>query len=368
MTAKASQTEKDSHAKSGRTMHESDRRLWPFRLRHSMIWVIMLLVGLLLLVATIRAYFGWPSDQSGNAVLIGVLVLSLLPILLPLLDIVIERGGVIEYGGVKIDFAQVRPMGVSGITVPVNIGVRGEPVSDSSTTQILDTLRQATTSNLVVIDLEAGQAWWETRLLVLLAGAIRSRKPERIVFVGTDAGREQCFQGWASAEDLLPHLAHAHPQYLRSLQRAMAAAKEWELVELSNPVSPGDPIPAPLQPPWMLPGLATKYPWMVFDNTKGLLNEFLAEQLLAADLGEQVEKKETPRSISLVRLDDLFRPVLYKDCIDQSWPSDQQISTFFQSDAPYFAVTQNGTYVTMVSRLAVLNEVLKSVVEQMPAR
>jgi hypothetical protein len=83
-----------------------------------------------------------------------------------------------------------------------------------------------------------------------------------------------------------------------------------------------------------------------------------------ADLGDNVESQETPKpTISLVRLDELFRPVLNKDAIDQTWPADRQISTFFGSDAPYIAVTQNGKYSALVSRLAVLSEILKTTVE-----
>jgi len=111
MTTKASIT-----ATSDRAKREADRKLWPFHLRHSMLWVILLLIGLLLGIAILRFYFAWPSDSAENAVLTGVLVLSLLLIVLPLLDIMIERGGVIEYGGVKIDFSQLRSMGIPSIT------------------------------------------------------------------------------------------------------------------------------------------------------------------------------------------------------------------------------------------------------------
>jgi hypothetical protein len=349
-------------------MTESDRRLWPFKRRSSILSAMILLIVLLGIVTILRVRTGWPSEKSESAVLIGVLLLSLLPVLLAVLDVIIERGGVIEHGGVKIDFSQVRQMGVSGVTVPVNIGVRGESVTDSSTTQVLDALKQATACDVVTIDLEEGQAWWETRLLVLLAGAARLRKPDKIVFVGTDAGKQQCFQGWAHPSDLLPHLLQAHPQYLRSLHAARAAARQWELVEPVNPVLPGSPGAVPAQPPWMQVGLTTQHPWMAFDGATGLPNELLAEQLLATDLGARVESEEDPKRISLVRLEELFRPVLNKDSIDQSWPVDRQISTFFDSDSPYIAVTQNGRYSTLISRLLVLNEVLRIIVERMPVR
>ena len=61
------------------------------------------------------------------------------------------------------------------------------------------------------------KAWWETRLLVLLAGAGRHKK---IVFVGKDANMDRRFQGWSYADDLLPQLVTAHPQYARTLESA----------------------------------------------------------------------------------------------------------------------------------------------------
>jgi len=345
-------------------MNESDRRFWPFKPRTSFVATIVLWGGLLLMLAILQATVGWPSEKIEGSVLIGVFLSGLLPVLLALVDVFIERGGVIEYGGVKIDFSKVPQMGASGFTVPVNIGFRGAPVTDSSTTQILDALKQATTCDAVIIDLEEGQAWWETRLLVLLAGAERLKKPEKIVFVGTDGRKEQCFQGWAHPNDLLPCLVQAHPQYLRSLYTARAAARQWEMVEPVNPVLPGSPPARPGQPPWMSGALATRHAWMAFDGATGLPNEHLAEQLLASELGEKVESQEEPRKISLVRLDELFRPVLSKDSIDQGWSTDRQVSTFLDTDAAYIAVTQNDKYLTLVSRLTVFNEILRSVVEK----
>jgi len=79
------------------------------------------------------------------------------------------------------------------------------------------------------------KAWWETRLLVLLAGAVRHKK---IVFVGKDANMDRRFQGWSYVDDLLPQLVTAHPQYARSLESAWAAARHWELVEPQDAPDP----------------------------------------------------------------------------------------------------------------------------------
>lgn len=104
------------------------------------------------------------------------------------------------------------------------------------------------------------------------------------------------------------------------------------------------------------------YQLMAFDQTTGLPNELRAEQLLATDLGDKMEKQ--PKLISIVRLEELFRPVLYKWCIDESWPSERQIKEFFDSDSDYFPITQKGKYTAMVSRLTVLNAVVRTLVEK----
>lgn len=345
-------------------MTDIDRKLWPYKPRASLFSAAVILPGLLLLVAILRATSAWPTAESESVVLMGVVLLSLLPIVLALLDVIIERGAVIEYAGLKVNFSQSREMGTVGITVPPNIGVRGQAVTDSGTTQILDALRQAAASDVVVIDLEEGDAWWETRLLVLLAGADRLKRPEKVVFVGTDAGRKQRFQGWSNPGVLLPRLVKANPQYERSLEAARAAARQWELVEPVDPAVPGIVPAVPVQPPWLSGALALRHPWMAFDASTGLRNELFAEQLLQSDLGEKIEQQGGSVTISLVRLEELFRPVLNRDAIDLSWPADRQLDAFLESDAPSIAVTQDGRYSTLVSRLTLLNQLLKPLVKK----
>jgi hypothetical protein len=334
-------------------MQNADRRFWPFKPKTSIALAIAILIGLLVILVILRVTISWPSEKSETAVFIAILLFSLLPILLSLVDVIIERGGVIEYGGVKIDFSKVSAGAVDGLTVPVNIGVAGQAVTDSSTTQILDALRQATACEVVIIDLEEGQAWWETRLLVLLAGAVRLRRPEKLVFVGKDRGVDQCFQGWGVADKLFRCLLQAHPKYLLCYHKAMAAARQWEMVEPS-----GAGIMPP-QPGWMQPGLATQHQWMAFDAKSGLPNPLLAEQYLANELGNEVESKEQPRKISLTRLEELFRPVLYKNSIDESWPGERQIEAFFAHDFDYIAMTQNSRYNSLASSSTLMNSIVK---------
>jgi hypothetical protein len=345
-----------SHEKS------AEQKFWPFKPRLTLAATVLSLVGLLLVIAILRAIANWPSAQSETVVLIGALLLSLLPIGLALLDVIIERGGTVEYGKVKIDFSRSREKASAGLTVAPNIGVQGQPVSDSATAQILDTLRQATANEIVVVDLEDGQAWWETRLLVLVAGAVRLGKPDKIVFLGKDANRDRQFRGWSYADDLLPRLLAAHPQYARSLHSAWAAGRQWGLVEPLDAPSPADvTVPPPPPPPWISGRLATAHSWMACDPATGLPNRLFAEQILQSDLGQKIEMQPPgPRSITLPRLEELFGPILYKDSIDLGWPPERQLEVFLNSQAAFIAATLQGTYAALVSRAALANEVLRS--------
>jgi hypothetical protein len=343
-------------------MTDLDSRFWPYKPRLTLAATATALVGLLLATAALRALARWPTEKSETVVLIGILLLSLLPIALALLDVIIDRGGRIKYGGVEIDFARSKERGTAGITVASNIGVPGLPITDSATTQILDTLKQATANDLVVVDLEDGQAWWETRLLVLLAGAVRLGKPDKIVFLGKDATVDRQFRGWSYAGELLPRLVAAHPQYGRSLNSAWAAARQWDLADPIDTPNPADTtVPVPPPPPWLSARLAVRHSWMAFDPATGLPNKLFAEQILQSDLGEKLETPPPgPRSISLVRLDELFGPVLNRDGIDLSWPPERQLEVFLNSQAAFLATTLHGTYSTLVSRAALANEVLRS--------
>lgn len=294
-------------------MSKIDQRLWPFKRRTSLFSAVLILVALLIVFALLRAKYGWPTDASQNIALVGILILSVLPILLVLVDVVIERTVAIEYKGIKINFSHGRDTGTVGIMVAANIGVRAKVVTDSDREQILGALAQATCGEMVVIDLEDGQAWWETRLLVLVAGAERLGRPEIIVFVGTDATKALQFQGWARARDLLPHLVSAEPQYRRSLQVSRASALQLALIEPKPDANDVPLVPTvPAVPPWTTGLLPGRYDWGV-DQTTGLREELYAERLLQSELGRTIESDTGARRVSIVRLKELFQPVLLKD-------------------------------------------------------
>lgn len=77
-------------------MSDREQKLWPFKPRTSIAAAVLILFGLLLTLVILRVRLDWPSPESETAVLLGIVLLSLLPILLVLVDTMIERGGVVE--------------------------------------------------------------------------------------------------------------------------------------------------------------------------------------------------------------------------------------------------------------------------------
>src|SRR5882762_8678619 len=149
-------------------MSKRGSRLWAYGTRTALVSAPIIFLGLLALVTLAREVGVWPRYEADQAVIVGAFVLALAPLGLAIIDTLAEKGAVFEYAGAKVDFSRVPGPSLPTATVPVNIGVRGEPISDSSTSRILDSLREAVGNEIIVIDLETGEAWWETRLLIVL--------------------------------------------------------------------------------------------------------------------------------------------------------------------------------------------------------
>jgi hypothetical protein len=336
----------------------AEPRLWPFGARAAILAVPLIAAVLLIAFGLSRVLADWPESRSDNLVLIGVVVLSMVPLLLVALDLVASRGGSIEVRGVVINFAgQLRTH--SELTIAANIGMPGVPVPDSGSEQILDTLRAAVANEIAVVDLEDGSAWWETRLVTLCAGATRLDRPRVIVFVATEEGRQGRFQGWGEPEALLRALLRADRRYRESYEAARVAAAQWALVQAYTPGQQPVPVAGLPQPQPPVVSLATSHPHFAF-SYQGDRNELAQEQFLAADLGEKAEPPE--QGIDVVRLRQLFAPVLRSDHLENDWSSERRIEAALATDAPYMAITDGGRYLGLLARDAVQNSILQALV------
>ncbi len=335
-------------------MASASKPLWPYSARASLLAAPIILVLLTTAIALMRGVLGWPTAASERTVLVGVSILSLTPLFLAVIDNLATQRAVLEFKGLKLDFARMARAAPSSMGVASNIGVPGQPITDSSTTQILDALRDATDKEVVVLDLEDGHAWWETRLLVLLCGAARLAFPQAVVFVATKAGRHGQFVGWAPPDDLLSALLRSDALYQNLYDKSAAAAAQWALVE---PADVGLPTPIPAS----LNGLAATYFWMAFDGSKR--NPLGREQLLASELGSSVEVSGA-RYVTITRLEELFVSRLRTRSIDRAAAREEQVRTLQGEPADYIAVTADGQYEHLTPYSSILLTILRSMEQE----
>jgi hypothetical protein len=334
-----------------------------------------LILGLFLLAKWVRETSDWPTEKSDNLLLVGILVVGLIPIALVLIDALIRRGGRLSFQGITIDLAATTSRPVA-LRIDTNIGLPGESVGDTSSREILGVLKKSATTDIVVVDLKHGKAWWETRLLVLVAGAVRTGKPRSIVFVASTTSQNKNFLGWAPPQALLDALLDQrnprHAIYLKARGLALETAAKWQ-VEIDklgpNPAPgavPGIPPDLPPVPPnWNWGGT-----WVVWDGREA--NPFAAEQFLALALGNELEEtwkadpfptdakassaEKFPNAVTTTEetLATQFADKLHRNAIEETGTSAQQVDAFLVDAGEFVAITHNGSYVRMAARSALL--------------
>src|SRR5713226_9051242 len=113
------------------------KMLWPFGQRAAVVSVPIIVVVGFALVGVVRQLTGWPGASGETVVLTGLLIVALTPVGLTVIDVIASRGGTFEYVGLlKISFAAA-VADRSMATVPANIGVRGVPVKDHNSHDIV---------------------------------------------------------------------------------------------------------------------------------------------------------------------------------------------------------------------------------------
>jgi hypothetical protein len=332
------------------------------KINESIIASAIILFGFLLIFILLRKLLDWPGADTEKTVLTGIFIFTLLPFALIIVEIIIRRGGKFELGILKIDISDAGIQSARGIIIPANIGVRGPSISETDIISILNALREATSKSIVVVDIESGEAWWETRLLLLLSGAQRLGIPDKIVFVGTQAGKLQYFFGWASPADLLENLLNENLKYRQVYFTVKAISLQLKLLE---PVynAPNQPVQVPVTFPWMK-SETTISVGRVFDFNTGLTKELFEEELLQNELKEKIENPDGGKYITAGRITDLFGKVLNMNFIDENETPDQQLRKLYSEDVPFIALTIDGRYSSLVSRFAIYNEILKKLTEK----
>jgi len=290
---------------------------------------------------------------SPEWILLAVVAVALIPLLLYVLDGMARGGGSLEVKGVRITLAAVAHASPSP-TMPRNAGLQpGELLSDSGNVAILRMLEQSTVSSIVVVDLEDGTAWWETRLLILVAAAVRRRLPQAVVFTAVMESVPGRYVGWAEPRALLVLLWAARPDLHLTYASAAAVASAWRLAE---PPRRGTTAKWPLTPS------RARWGHLAFPNDgHGLPSRFLEEQILAAELSRH--EQQAPAEITVPRLLDLFTPALHRRAVEVSSTDASWKDAIIADESAFVAVIEAGRYVGLISRAAATNAVLRELTQ-----
>jgi len=325
-------------------------KLWPYGALAAVVAVpfILLALGLLSLVA--RTYLGWPVDTSDRLVLLVFVILSVIPLGLVLLDFIASKGAVVGNDWIKIDFSKtVVETGnarreTSGL--PDNILSAAESITDSGGMKMVAEMRRATSAEIICIDLKDGNSWWETRLLVLCAGAAGAGSSLRsVVFIGKRNNKERQFLGWATPSQLLQALLDSNPGYQARFTKATMIARQLSM--FGGGASPLLPPTALLHP------TVTAHQWSYDENESVMLAKILLQELqspspdpagVPGSVPTVGNLEEPPPRLTTGRLRDLFESLLFTDTVDRSRANDEQLSQFLASNAPYVAIVREGKY------------------------
>ena len=367
-------------------MSDESNRLWPFGLWVALVAIPAIWVACAGLFFATRTYLDWPSPASETALLYSSLAVSVIPLILILVDFIAARGGVIGSKWLNIDFSKAIAEGGlasrDSFALPDNILAEQDRLTDSGGTKMVEAMRRAAASEIVYLDLKDGNAWWVTRLLALCVGVGNRGSPKAIVFVGRKENREKIFLGWGTPSSLLTAILAARPDYRARLQTARVIAHQFAV--FGPPFRALMPqVPASLAVPHAQPQAIVLNPAVanranLFDEDEAaMLAKITIDQLTTpVPSGTPVEfqpnLEEPPDRLTLVRLQELFAPILYQDSVHRSWPNTTQLTRFLESSAPYVALVRNGVYEGMLrsdlGERAVISELFRQSQKQASSR
>ena len=367
----------------------TSQRFWPFERKYAWWASVVLLPASIATAIGLQAAGRLPGRQAAWWVLLGAVVIGLLPVILMVL------GGVttVKAAGVEVTFAAVQRAVYAASEATVrstlsdNLGAPPGALLDTSGETIIQALRAAVTNDVVVVSLGDGHEWWDTRLLLLIAGATRLGHPRAIAFTATRAGKPGQYLGWATPADLLRTQLSRSSQWREAYRLAQRNAL---LAVLAKPE--GTP-PTP-RLPWSAagrqriwgdvpenltalaataPGGPSLLPWPSPDGEgppmtggQGLDDPYLAERFLKDQLSG-LENPQEPRQrelleLTIARVEDLFAPVLHCDAIDTQDAEKLWFDGILNGTASYVAVTSAGQLASLVPRDVAINAVLRSLI------
>jgi hypothetical protein len=357
---------------TGRRSRTSRAVLWPWGPAWAAVAVPAVLAVGLVTYGVVRAIADWPSDRYQGWILLGITLLAVLPLGLLILQALISMGGTLKIpGGVEFSFASASTAAASTVrstTLSENLDSGPSPADPSSGLRsILRSLQDARGNDVTIVNLRDGQAWWESRLFVLVAGASRRAQPRAIAFVGDRNGRQRVFLGWARPADLLAtHLAKN--ACFKAAERAAASrAAIWQL-GTPDPAVPSTrvtlPWPALAQP---APGTQPASPATCdLPQTFGDFADprFAYELFLQSELESRTPEAEQAH-VTPSGVEALYEKVLVVDQVDASADEDSWIALLRSTPREFFAMTAHGTLRTLVPRDALVSALIATLAARM---
>ena len=273
-------------------------RYWPFDARWAFFASLILVPGLVALAVWLYRPTGPLSTRLTFPTLLLAVLLGLLPVALVILAGVRS----VEAAGVKVAFVAVRDVVNTGGAVParsfITDKLRNQPISpalhdaalEDAEYTIIGSLKDAAGTDYVVADLQRGDAWWDTRLLVLVAGAARLESPKAVVFTSPTPDGPRGFVGWARPSELLGQLLATEPTLSEAYQEAQGDLVQQRLnaAQKQAPTRTGSVSPSRVTPK----------------------DGFEAELLLLTRV-RRLEPPDTARRLTEVRVRELFGPILH---------------------------------------------------------
>jgi hypothetical protein len=301
---------------------------WPWSPRSAVVVVPLALISLLIALGVARSVMSWPDPGAMPWVVLALVVLSLVPLFLLVLDGMARQGGALEWRGFRLSFdGTAAPFGYS---VPANAAVPGMPIADSGMESVLRTSEAAARNRILVVDLANGYAWWESRLLMLCAVASRRPEPSAVVFTADLAGKDYQFVGWSSPGALLERLLAVRPELLTAYESAVSDSVRYVAGQGPKPPLKSSDEFMPDVPP--------------------------SERYLGMHVQRIESEKSSPMTASAVR--ELFEPVLNIASVDQSLSGPDWLRAALSSETDYLAITGEGRYIGLISRWSIVNRIL----------
>ncbi len=334
----------------------TSHRFWPFESRYAWWATALLLPTTLAVAAGLQSAGVLPGHEMTWWVLLGAVLIGLLPVL----SLVLGGVSAFKAAGVEVSFAAVQQAVYAAdeatvrSTLSDNLGAPPGVVLDSAGDTIIQALRAAVTNDVVVVNLGEGHEWWDTRLLLLTAGATRLGHPRAIAFTATRGVNPGQYLGWAAPADLLRAQLSRDRRWREAYR---LAHRDTLLVALADETS---------HLPWPTPDPTTPDPVSPFvsmpTNSQGADDPYLPERFLRDRLRQLEFSPHEPErlEITITRLEDLFAPVLHQDSMDTQGDEAQWFDGILNDTAPYLAVIAQGQLAALVPRGLAINAALRS--------